>query len=159
MGVSGIGQVVGGSSSSDILVGQGQDNAGPCPGQCGYPERGHRLLGFETLVGQDDHDDAFTILASGRIDAPSWAAWPRPPGLDSIRFDAGGSSASVSYYVSGVDSGAVVRDADALNYSGIEWVADESAAATRNFDYVARQDHCRDLHPACFPKGRSGASW
>lgn len=137
LGINRIQSVIGGSSKADELIGFGQANVWDITGaDSGTLNSTFTFSGVETLVGQAGYNDTFKVEAAGRISGSLIGSTDTDTeGLDKIELT--GNFSDVSFIVSGVNTGTIVRDGVKLNYGDIEWVKDDTTAAAKSFSYAA----------------------
>ena len=95
-------------------------NAGTLNGQISFN-------GVENLAGSVDNQDTFVFTPDGSL---SGTVDGGAAGFDTLVLD-GGSFETVSFIALGAGSGEVWRDADAIRYSGLEPIVDNTDSANR----------------------------
>lgn len=142
-GINRIDQIIGGLSTVDCLIGFNSDTSWNIAGSnSGTINSSLSFSGVELLVGQNESRDTFTISNGGSITSLVGGT-EKTEALDTITFAASNSYSSVSYLVTGSDSGAIRYDSSRLNYAGIEAVVDDATASAREWSYLA--DHTASI--------------
>ena len=124
----------------DALIGpSGRDNEWRVTGEDEVELNGVAYSGVNVLLGGADNTDTFIFEPDGRV---SGYIEGGPGGFDVIEL-AGGTFGTVEYTTRGPDSGTIARDADVIDYAGMEPIVDATGGATRIFNGTGAADNIR----------------
>lgn len=114
-----------GGAGEDTLGGPAEDTTWNLTGDGEGDVAGFAFKGFENLVGAADNEDTFVIGAAGAI---SGVVDGGDGGFDSMVVEDGGFQ-TIAYVATGPTSGSVIRDGEAIVFTGLEpvWVANGAA--------------------------------
>jgi len=158
-GANNITEIIGGSSTNDILIGPEQNSAwtidGAGSGTLTTSTISFTFSGIENITGSIDFNDSFTVTAAGSlsgllsgnpygyVSSATHLEIPMKPagvaeGTDTLTLTGGtGTYSNVTLTAMSEDAGVIARDDNKLRFAGFESVVDNSAASNRTFTYAA----------------------
>ncbi|HEY6961294.1 MAG TPA: hypothetical protein VI408_05320, partial [Gaiellaceae bacterium] len=123
-------------SGTDTLHGPAADSTWNVTGSGSGTVGGASFSGFESLVGAANNQDKFVIGPNGSL---AGGVDGGPGGFDTLVL-AGGSYKNVTYRTVDKSSGSVMRDGNAIAYTGLEPVINNGSGANQSYSGTTGDD-------------------